>query len=1025
MLSNCKISLSYSFEPVLPGRRESGEWTMEKIFEPTTERIAELESAWAHRDAFYSEAILLHDINLTKDLLEKELYESVDGRLIPLLPLIGMHAPCSYTLFVQLWGKSHVAPEDSKAFMKDTSRERLLSRYRKGERKLRIEFRSLAVTANGERCIMCITLTFTKNNCGDIIARCVIKDITEQRNNEIHLQEELHQAVTANQRLQFEDELTGFPNKRGFIKEVRGILEKNPESEYAICYTDIQNLGYVNSTYGYEIGSRLLRFFSQCIAGLQKNVNIVGRVSGGHFATLVKIGSEAQRKQLDEDYKTLCDRMRDYCQTIDRHFIARVYAGIYLILPEDIENMDIERMLDRASIAQDTAKRNGEQRLAYYNDKQWELRRRQISISHLLNDAIANKEIEAWLQPQCDYERGKITGAEVLCRWNSSVFGQISPGEFIPVLEASGQVYELDLYIWEQACSFLRQWLDNGKSCIPLSVNISRHDITNPEFMGQLLGLLKKYELSPDMLRLEITESAYMDEPEKLIGIAEKLRDEGFTIEMDDFGSGFSSLNMLKEVPVDVLKMDLRFLAHNGQSKKGGNIISSVIRMAQALNMEVIAEGVETTEQAEALRSMGCSVMQGFLFSKAVPLPAFEAMLESLGTEKPHEKDSGGDISYIYEIMDNSSKSSYIFHHFSSSTAVLEYDGAHLEVMAVNDEYLRTIGDDNADTRRYMQDALALVSLEDRQKALAAVKQAVEKGRASCEVYYPSTGQWASITYRHVFKGQAANYLFSEAVNTSESHRLSDEIKRISTEMNDKIDMLPVGTFRYDADGKQEFDFISVETAMLLGYPSVDALREKFNNNFPEFVYYEDRERVLKEIDEQIADNGHKDYCEYRVETGDGKLKWVFDHGHYVTDENGKHWYYVAIADMDHIKRERDEQELISRKFKALLHIPGVTVFDYDVSENQTTVYTSDNTGHGSFLLTGFLNDWGDPGWKAGPDSQKVRDIISKAHESTVSGEFLFEGIIDGDTSNKYICHFASMQNEKSRHVLGFAIPQD
>ncbi len=996
-----------------------------KIIELTAEKIAELESAWAHRDAFYSEAILLYDINLTKDLIEKELYESVDGRLIPLLPLVGMHAPCSYTLFLQLWGKTHVAPEDRKTFMKDTSRERLLSRCMKGKKKLRFEFHSMAAPPNGEHCLMCLTVNFTKNNSGDIIARCVIKDITEQRNIEIHLQEELHQAVTANQRLQFEDELTGFPNKRGFVKSVREILEKKPESDYAICYADIQNLNYVNSTYGYEIGSRLLRFFSQCIAGLQKEVNIVGRVSGGHFATLIKISSESQRKQLEESYKILCDRMRDYCHTIDRHFLARVYAGIYLILPEDIKNMDIERMLDRAAIAQETAKRNGEQRLAYYNDKQWEIRRRQISICQLLNDALANNEVEAWLQPQCDYERGKITGAEVLCRWNSSVLGAISPGEFIPVLEASGQVYELDLYIWEKACSFLRQWLDNGKSCVPLSVNISRHDINNPEFMEQLLGLLKKYRLSPDKLRLEITESAYMDEPEKLIGIAERLRDKGFTIEMDDFGSGFSSLNMLKEVPVDVLKMDLRFLAHNGQSKKGGNIISSVIRMAQALNLEVIAEGVETSEQAEALRSMGCSVMQGFLFSKAVPLPAFEVMLGSLGTEKPTEKTSAGNISYIYEIMDNSSKSSYIFQHFSSSTAVLEYDGTHLEVMAVNDEYLRTIGDYDAATRRYMQDALALVSLEDRQKALLTVKQAVEKGRASCELYYPSTGQWASITYRHVFKGQAAHYLFSEAVNTSESHRLSDEIKRISTEMNDKIDMLPVGTFRYDADGKQEFDFISVETAMLLNYPSVDALREKFHNNFPEFVYYEDRERVLKEIDEQIADNGHKDYCEYRVETGDGKLKWVFDHGHYVTDENGRHWYYVAIADMDHIKRERDEQELISRKFKALLQIPGVPVFDYDVSENQTTVYTSDGTRHESFLLTGFLNDWGDPEWKTTPDFQKVREIISKAHEAIVSGEFQFEGRIDGDNSKKYICHFSSMQNEKSRHVLGFAIPQN
>ncbi len=981
----------------------------------SAKNVRELEAAWAHRDAFYSEAILLHDINITKDLIEDEMYESVDSRRIPILSLIGMHAPCSYTLFLQLWIKSHVAPEDRETLMKDTSRERLLARFRKGERKLRFEFRSMAKPSNEEHCLMCLTMNLIKNKNGNVIARCVTKDISEQRKGELQLQEELHEAVTANQRLQFEDELTGFPNKRGFIKNVHAILENDTSTSYALCYADIHNLSYVNSTYGYEIGSRLIRFFSQCIAGLQKNVAAVGRVSGAHFAALISLNPESRRKQLDEDYRILNERMRDYCHTIDRHFTARVYAGVYLILPEDIKNMDIERMLDRASIAQDTAKRNGEQKPAYYNDKQWELRRRQISICHHLNDAMANGEIEAWLQPQCDYEKGKITGAEVLCRWNSSVFGPISPGEFIPVLESSGQVYELDLYIWDKACSFLKKWLDSGISSVPLSVNISRHDIMNPGFMSQITGLIKKYGLSPDLLRLEITESAYMDEPEKLIGIAEQLRDSGFTIEMDDFGSGFSSLNMLKEVPVDVLKMDLRFLAHNGQSKKGGNIISSVIRMAQALNMEVIAEGVETEEQAEALRSMGCSVMQGFLFSKALPLTDFESMLSSRGAEKPNEKDTSDNISYIYEIMDTNTKSSYIFHHFSNSTAVLEYDGTHLEVMAVNDEYLKTIGDKNADTRRYMQNALALVAPEDRQKALSAVREAIENGRASCEVYYPSTAQWASITYRHVFTGQAADYLFSEAVNISESHRLSDEIKRISTEMNDKIDMLPVGTFRYNADGAQEFDFISVETAMLLNYPSVEALREKFNNNFPEFVYHEDRERVLQEIDDQIAENGHKDYCEYRVETGDGKLKWVFDHGHFVTDENGNHWYYVAIADMDHIKRERDEQNLITRRLKAFLHVPGITAFDYNVCENLTTVYTSAGGENGSFTIDGFLGNNGTF------DGQKLRDIAAYPR---ANGTFLYEGRID-DTPKKYVCHYSSLHLENKHHIIGFALPQN
>lgn len=229
--------------------------------------------------------------------------------------------------------------------------------------------------------------------------------------------------------------------------------------------------------------------------------------------------------------------------------------------------------------------------------KQW----RELVISQSIESALENGEISVWLQPQFNFVTNKIIGAEALCRWTHNSLGWISPGEFIPILERTGQISQLDYYIWEQACKLMRKWLDQG-SFIPVSVsvNISRIDLLDDKIDNRLVGLLEKYNIPASMLRLEITESAYMSKPEVLIDIVNKLHELGFTVEMDDFGSGFSSLNMLKEVQVDVLKMDLRFLQNqdNSEGGKGRKIIKAVIRMAHELTIPVIAEGVETKQQA-------------------------------------------------------------------------------------------------------------------------------------------------------------------------------------------------------------------------------------------------------------------------------------------------------------------------------------------------------------------------------------------------------------------------------------------
>ena len=226
-----------------------------------------------------------------------------------------------------------------------------------------------------------------------------------------------------------------------------------------------------------------------------------------------------------------------------------------------------------------------------------------------------------------DYEKRRITGAEALCRWDHTKLGWLYPFDFISTLEEAGLIFDLDSFVWETVCKDLHRWNEAGwRRCA--SVNVSRDDIREDrDIPGYFWNLVQKYDLTPDQLHIEITETAYVEHPEILINATEKLKSMGFQVEMDDFGSGYSSLHMLKEVPVDRIKLDLHFLTGSGAPEKSRTIVSCMVQMVHQLGMEMIAEGVETVEQADFLKNKGCTEMQGYYFYKPMPVQEYEQII--------------------------------------------------------------------------------------------------------------------------------------------------------------------------------------------------------------------------------------------------------------------------------------------------------------------------------------------------------------------------------------------------------------
>lgn len=420
-----------------------------------------------------------------------------------------------------------------------------------------------------------------------------------------------------------QDQLTGVYSLEGFRKKAEELIANHLEVPYLLIYANIKNFKYINETLGKSAGDDILCYLANSVKISLSEVETVGRINADRFVILYRNNG---RTRTLYDYEKEFDPVRNYF--IDKGKDNRVLLcyGIYVLTKEDYHDINVDRMIDCAHLAEKKLREKQNEGYEFYNHEQWEKVEKTAEIINCLPAAIKNGTIEVWYQPQMNYEKEILIGAEALCRWEHEKQGFLYPNSFIPILEENGMIYELDCYVWERVCQDLRKWKDLGYHQF-VSVNVSRWDIKEDNDLSEVfINLIKKYELEPEQLRIEITESAYVESPEILIKTTEKLRSLGFQVEMDDFGSGYSSLNMLKEVPVDRVKLDLRFLTTTGDLEKSRIITKCMIQMLKQLKIEALAEGVETKEQAEYLLKQGCAAMQGFYFYNALKVEEFSRL---------------------------------------------------------------------------------------------------------------------------------------------------------------------------------------------------------------------------------------------------------------------------------------------------------------------------------------------------------------------------------------------------------------
>jgi EAL domain-containing protein (putative c-di-GMP-specific phosphodiesterase class I) len=479
------------------------------------------------------------------------------------------------------------------------------------------------------------------------------------------------------------DALTDLYNRNYFFLETHKMLLSNPDIRFTFLRLDIEHFRNLNSYWGDEGGDAFLKFVASGFDGVENHYSHVtyGRIAADIFCMCIPTAEYNEQKLLT----LVVPQIGNY----DRKTFIKPVFGVYHILDNSIP---VEKIYTRASNAAQMCKRIHSQYIGYFDEKLEKQEVDEEAIVSEMKEALEKNEFVAYYQPKYSLKTNRMYGAEALVRWQHPTKGLVSPGKFIPVFEKNGFIKDLDEYMWNMVAHQIREWIDAGYAPTPVSVNISRVSLNNPNIVTTISEIVKKNHIAPSLLNLEITESAYMDNPEIMTGLVNDFKKNGFTVMMDDFGSGYSSLNTLKNIPVDVLKIDMKFIEGEDKEGKGRIILSSVIRMAGWLGMPVIVEGVEQEAQSKFLRSVGCGYIQGYYYAKPMPVTEYEKILKSqdVGIEEPFEEKKVKETSVALWTQD--SKIQAIFDEIHFPAGVCTEDKGKIYPLLVNASHVARYG---------------------------------------------------------------------------------------------------------------------------------------------------------------------------------------------------------------------------------------------------------------------------------------------------------------------------------------------
>ena len=506
------------------------------------------------------------------------------------------------------------------------------------------------------------------------IVRCYIFDIQNRKDRELGQVSSFSPAVKW-------DELTGILLEKPFFAECQKALPSH--IGWAMVCMDIENFKIFNDWYGREAGNVLLARVGGLLKQEEKDTGgLAGYLGQDDFCLLIPMDKEAIQRLYDDIHAMIVERGTS---------VGFLPAFGVAVAEAAVSVLDL---FDRAALACRLVRGNFRQRILFYHPSMHKKTEEEYRLLSDFQQGLANHEVFFYLQPQCNAVTGRVVGAESLARWRLSDGTMVPPDKFVPVLERYGFVTDLDQYIWEEVCAWLHRWIADGHTPLPISVNVSQIDIFTIDVPEYLDYLMEKYKLPRDVLKVEITESAYVSDTAVVRDTVQKLRDRGFLVLMDDFGSGYSSLNMLRKLNVDIIKLDAQFLRLNEQDEdKGIHILETIVNMAKTMSLPIIVEGVENREQLVFLSELGCRYIQGYHFYHPMDVSDFERLIVDEQNIDPR----GFSVKYqqqfqVREFLDQNIYSDSMLNNILGAVAFYSWDGGeNLDIVRYNEQFCRIV----------------------------------------------------------------------------------------------------------------------------------------------------------------------------------------------------------------------------------------------------------------------------------------------------------------------------------------------
>ncbi len=694
------------------------------------------------------------------------------------------------------------------------------------------------------------------------------------------------------------DSLTGVMNRNGFCRTVRNELRANGNRRYYLIEMDFDGFKLINEEQGYDEGNRFLRSFGANIRQIARSIgrgSCVGHFEADHFVFLLPADVGMSPEELYE-------RLAILIRKNPVAYRVKLRMGVYRV---DNPALDVAFMCDCVSIAHKDAKGRFAEYIRYYTaDLRDKMLDEQILVSEMQH-ALETEQFEIWFQPQVNHDaNGSLIGAEALVRWKHPERGMISPAVFIPIFEQNGFIYELDKYVWDHTCRYIRSLMDQGIRPMPISVNVSRLDILQSDFMDTIVSIVEKNNVPFELLHLEITESAFTEAADTVVDTVRRLVERSFTVAIDDFGSGYSSLSMIKSVPAQILKLDMRFFQTHDEARRNECIIESIIRMSKMLGMAVLAEGVEHVEQADFLRSVGCNYIQGFLYSKPLPYSEFIGYTQEKNGELiSNVADRHGDGS-------RRANANELFHSIISGSG---------DIIVVSDIKTRQLLYANRAAERYygkgfdpMQNITCSEYCGRTEHCNNCPAMSLMLGERKEDVFRENGRQFKAGYMRMNWNGHEA-FVYSLTDITSEMREL--ELAE-SLVRNIPVALL---VFSQEASGPVEITYVSERAKSIFSVAGVEKEKLTLEDAFG-IVCPEDLPRAQKAVAESLREKCEL-HDEYRIRMANGDVMWIEMAVTPVADQNGGHKYYGIYTDITDRKNGQARADMLIQKLPLALTI--------------------------------------------------------------------------------------------------------